>query len=125
MLAQVWAKTWQHVKGLAGHVPTWSGPSCPAGLSLAKLAGLQQSDLVEVIKLGAIACPMFALKVRAAACGGCSRVYASALCLHTRASAPNRSNCITASDCGAQGPSMIEGNYPPAFPLKHQQKDMR
>ena len=25
----------------------------------------------------------------------------------------------------AQGPSMIEGNYPPAFPLKHQQKDMR
>ncbi|PRW60273.1 glyoxylate succinic semialdehyde reductase chloroplastic [Chlorella sorokiniana] len=55
------------------------------GLNLAKQAGLQQADLVEVIKLGAIACPMFALK----------------------------------------GPSMIEGKYPPAFPLKHQQKDMR
>ncbi|XP_047321865.1 glyoxylate/succinic semialdehyde reductase 1 [Impatiens glandulifera] len=24
-----------------------------------------------------------------------------------------------------KGPSMIESNYPPAFPLKHQQKDMR
>ncbi len=39
-------------------------PPCPpTGLNLAKQAGLQQSDLVEVIKLGAIACPMFALKV--------------------------------------------------------------
>lgn len=24
-----------------------------------------------------------------------------------------------------KGPSMIKGEYPPAFPLKHQQKDMR
>ena len=24
-----------------------------------------------------------------------------------------------------KGPSMIKGAYPPAFPLKHQQKDMR
>ncbi|KAL6505827.1 putative oxidoreductase glyr1 [Orobanche hederae] len=24
-----------------------------------------------------------------------------------------------------KGPSMIQGSYPPAFPLKHQQKDMR
>lgn len=24
-----------------------------------------------------------------------------------------------------QGPPMTEGQYPPAFPLKHQQKDMR
>ncbi|PSC68561.1 glyoxylate succinic semialdehyde reductase chloroplastic [Micractinium conductrix] len=55
------------------------------GLSLAKQCGLQQSDLVEVVKLGAIACPMFALK----------------------------------------GPTMAEGQYAPAFPLKHQQKDMR
>ena len=25
----------------------------------------------------------------------------------------------------AQAPTMVEGTYPPAFPLKHQQKDMR
>ncbi|KAL4421900.1 hypothetical protein ABPG77_005184 [Micractinium sp. CCAP 211/92] len=55
------------------------------GLSLAKECGLKQSDLIEVVKLGAIAAPMFALK----------------------------------------GPPMTEGQYPPAFPLKHQQKDMR
>ena len=24
-----------------------------------------------------------------------------------------------------QGPAMVEGRYPTAFPLKHQQKDMR
>lgn len=24
-----------------------------------------------------------------------------------------------------KGPAMINNNYPPAFPLKHQQKDMR
>lgn len=24
-----------------------------------------------------------------------------------------------------KGPAMLERNYPPAFPLKHQQKDMR
>lgn len=24
-----------------------------------------------------------------------------------------------------KGPSMLQSNYPPAFPLKHQQKDMR
>jgi glyoxylate/succinic semialdehyde reductase len=47
--------------------------------------GLQQKDVVEVVGLGAIACPMFALK----------------------------------------GPAMVQGNYPTAFPLKHQQKDMR
>ena len=56
-----------------------------AGLALARECGLQQDDLVEVLKLGAIACPMFALK----------------------------------------GPAMAAGAYPPAFPLKHQQKDMR
>lgn len=55
------------------------------GLELAKQCGLQQSDLVDVIKLGAIASPMFQLKA----------------------------------------PAMIEGSYPPAFPLKHQQKDLR
>jgi glyoxylate/succinic semialdehyde reductase len=47
--------------------------------------GLQQQDLINVIALGAIASPMFALK----------------------------------------GPAMAKGTYPTAFPLKHQQKDLR
>ncbi|GAB4814524.1 hypothetical protein N2152v2_001570 [Parachlorella kessleri] len=55
------------------------------GLSLAEQSGLKKEDLIEVIKLGAIAAPMFALK----------------------------------------GPGMAARNYPTAFPLKHQQKDMR
>ncbi|KAG1673964.1 hypothetical protein FOA52_015720 [Chlamydomonas sp. UWO 241] len=55
------------------------------GLSLAESAGLNQKDVVDVIALGAIAAPMFAMK----------------------------------------GPLMMHGNYAPAFPLKHQQKDMR
>lgn len=55
------------------------------GLSLAEESGLSKDDLIEVIKLGAIAAPMFGLK----------------------------------------GPSMSQRTYLPAFPLKHQQKDMR
>ncbi|KAL2632759.1 hypothetical protein R1flu_004238 [Riccia fluitans] len=55
------------------------------GLSLAEKAGLKQTDLLDVLDLGAIANPMFKLK----------------------------------------GPSVIKGSFPPAFPLKHQQKDMR
>lgn len=55
------------------------------GLILAEQSGLQQSDLLDVIRLGAIASPMFALK----------------------------------------GPSMVKGEFPTAFPLKHQQKDMK
>lgn len=55
------------------------------GLSLAEKSGLKKSDMLEVVKLGAIAAPMFALK----------------------------------------GPAMAERSYPTAFPLKHQQKDMR
>jgi glyoxylate/succinic semialdehyde reductase len=47
--------------------------------------GLSKQDVLEVIKLGAIAAPMFALK----------------------------------------GPAMAQQSYPTAFPLKHQQKDMR
>jgi len=34
-----------------------------AGLSLAEQSGLKKEDLIEVVKLGAIAAPMFALKV--------------------------------------------------------------
>jgi glyoxylate/succinic semialdehyde reductase len=55
------------------------------GLVLAEGAGLQKEDVVEVLGLGAMACPMFALK----------------------------------------GPAMAARSYPPAFPLKHQQKDLR
>ncbi|WIA17626.1 hypothetical protein OEZ85_014434 [Tetradesmus obliquus] len=55
------------------------------GLSLADRMGLQQQDVIDVVALGAIASPMFALK----------------------------------------GPAMAKGNYPTAFPLKHQQKDLR
>lgn len=47
--------------------------------------GLQQQDVIDVIALGAIACPMYALK----------------------------------------GPAMAAASYPTAFPLKHQQKDLR
>ncbi|GBF93518.1 glyoxylate succinic semialdehyde reductase chloroplastic [Raphidocelis subcapitata] len=55
------------------------------GLALSDQLGLSQQDMLEVMSLGAINAPMFALK----------------------------------------GPAMIKGSYPPAFPLKHQQKDLR
>lgn len=55
------------------------------GMALADKSGLQQQDLLEVLGLGAMANPMFALK----------------------------------------GPSLIQRQYPAAFPLKHQQKDLR
>ncbi|GIL77665.1 hypothetical protein Vretimale_6780 [Volvox reticuliferus] len=55
------------------------------GLALADKVGLRQQDVIEVVGLGAIAAPMFALK----------------------------------------GPTMAARTYNPAFPLKHQQKDMR
>jgi len=55
------------------------------GLCLTKAAELDQDTLLEIMSLGAINTPMFAMK----------------------------------------GPNMIKGEYPPAFPLKHQQKDMR
>ncbi|KAL6762565.1 6-phosphogluconate dehydrogenase [Haematococcus lacustris] len=57
------------------------------GLALAGKAGLKQADVLEVLGLGAVAAPMFAMK----------------------------------------GPAMIQSDssFPPAFPLKHQQKDMR
>ncbi|GIL49830.1 hypothetical protein Vafri_6147 [Volvox africanus] len=55
------------------------------GLALADKVGLRQQDVIEVVGLGAIAAPMFALK----------------------------------------GPTMAARTYNPAFPLKHQQKDLR
>lgn len=51
-------------------------------MALADKAGLEQSALLEVLSLGAMANPMFALK----------------------------------------GPALMQRAYPPAFPLKHQQK---
>ncbi len=54
-------------------------------MALAERAGLAQSDLVEVLGLGAMANPMFSLKA----------------------------------------PAVMARDYPTAFPLKHQQKDMR
>ena len=55
------------------------------GLELASETELNQKEVLEVLGLGAMACPLFALK----------------------------------------GPPMTEGKYPTAFPLKHQQKDLR
>ncbi|KAG2488739.1 hypothetical protein HYH03_012738 [Edaphochlamys debaryana] len=55
------------------------------GMALADKAGLEQSALLEILGLGAMANPMFALK----------------------------------------GPAIQARAYPPAFPLKHQQKDLR
>ena len=55
------------------------------GLSLANKVGLKEQDVVDVVALGAIAAPMFALKA----------------------------------------PPMLKRAYAPAFPLKHQQKDLR
>jgi 3-hydroxyisobutyrate dehydrogenase-like beta-hydroxyacid dehydrogenase len=37
--------------------------SCAEGLSLAQAVGLKQQDLIDVVALGTIATPMFALKV--------------------------------------------------------------
>eukprot|EP00850_Spirogloea_muscicola_P005837 SM000027S09618 [mRNA] locus=s27:384585:387249:- [translate_table: standard] len=55
------------------------------GLALGEKAGLDPTQILEVVSQGAIATPMFALK----------------------------------------GPAMLKALYPPAFPLKHQQKDLR
>lgn len=55
------------------------------GMALAEKADLSQQDLLDVLALGAMSNPMFALK----------------------------------------GPSVQKREFPPAFPLKHQQKDMR
>jgi glyoxylate/succinic semialdehyde reductase len=55
------------------------------GMALCSGSGLKQADLVEILSLGAMACPMFALKAA----------------------------------------SVQARVYPPAFPLKHQQKDLR
>eukprot|EP00933_Yihiella_yeosuensis_P049313 TRINITY_DN4608_c1_g3_i2.p1 TRINITY_DN4608_c1_g3~~TRINITY_DN4608_c1_g3_i2.p1 ORF type:complete len:302 (+),score=82.12 TRINITY_DN4608_c1_g3_i2:156-1061(+) len=55
------------------------------GLAVGEKAGLKGTDIMEVIKEGAIASPMYGLK----------------------------------------GPKMLEGDFAPNFPMKHQQKDVR
>ncbi|PNH10975.1 putative oxidoreductase GLYR1 [Tetrabaena socialis] len=55
------------------------------GMALADKSGLEQTALLEILGLGAMANPMFAMK----------------------------------------GPGIMQRAYPPAFPLKHQQKDLR
>ena len=59
--------------------------SLAENLALAEGAGLSPADVLQVVSLGAVAAPMFALK----------------------------------------GPAMTAHSYPPAFPLNHQQKDLR
>lgn len=59
--------------------------SLSEGLAVGTKAGLGGNDILEVLKEGALNCPMYSLK----------------------------------------GPQMLEGKYAPAFPLKHQQKDVR
>lgn len=123
----------------AGHSgpPTLPALSLPAaaGLSLAKQAGLRQADVVEVVKLGAIACPMFALKVGGWAARQAARSARSGEVLTRRAG--TAAACIICRPAACiicrhhlvpippQGPGMSEGSYPAAFPLKHQQKDLR
>merc|ERR1719323_1320297 len=55
------------------------------GLAVGLKAGLNGSDILEVLQGSAIASPMYTLK----------------------------------------GPKLLEGDYAPNFPLKHQQKDVR
>ncbi|KAI8472738.1 MAG: 6-phosphogluconate dehydrogenase [Monoraphidium minutum] len=74
-----------HMKLVVNMVMGSMMASFAEGLSLADQLGLSQQDMLDVVALGAIASPMFALK----------------------------------------GPNMAKGSYPTAFPLKHQQKDLR
>lgn len=55
------------------------------GMALCSAADLPQDQLLQVLDLGAMACPLFKMK----------------------------------------GPNMIKDSFPPHFPLKHAQKDMR
>ena len=43
----------------------------------------------------------------------------------TRLKSASGTAADTACLCCCQGPNMIKGTYPPNFPLKHQQKDLR
>lgn len=64
--------------------------------------------------------------------GSMMNALSEGLCLADR-SGLSQQTLLDVLDLGAianpmfklKGPAMIKGSYPPAFPLKHQQKDMR
>jgi glyoxylate/succinic semialdehyde reductase len=108
------------------------------GLALTGQLGLSQQDLLDVVALGAIACPMYALKgpnmakVRAAGRRRGGRRYGQR----------RPRQAVLSQLPGPHGPSTsppsispptphptptppTQGAYPTAFPLKHQQKDLR
>ncbi|CAG9464944.1 unnamed protein product [Pedinophyceae sp. YPF-701] len=74
-----------HMKLVVNGVMGSMMASFAEGMALAEKTGLKKETMVEVLGLGAMACPLFALK----------------------------------------GPAMAKGQFPTAFPLKHQQKDLR
>jgi glyoxylate/succinic semialdehyde reductase len=102
------------------------------GLALAKRAGLSQEDLLEASGLGAIAAPMFAMKVHGrpgtltmqrSRCFGMPHCLCAVhVCLAQAGACKGRGRQHLVD---LQGPSMLKGEYPTAFPLKHQQKDLR
>lgn len=72
-------------------------------LSLASASGLKGSDLLEVVSLGAVAAPMFALK------------------------GPAMAEAVSEAGKGSSESEKKDplARFPPAFPLKHQRKDLR
>ena len=68
-------------------------------LALASASELKPSDLLDVVSLGAVAAPMFALK------------------------GPAMAEAI--SERKKKGKNSPLSRFPPAFPLKHQRKDLR
>jgi glyoxylate/succinic semialdehyde reductase len=82
------------------------------GLCLADKSGLSPQTLLDVLVW---------------------RLVISTLLLILPLPSDNHGLCFVLQDLGAvanpmfkmKGPSMLQGSYNPAFPLKHQQKDMR
>ena len=125
------------------------------GLKLAAEVGVDQSTLLEAIGISAIAAPMYKLKARCLKPrGSCEEAIigragwvAQRLSFRCRdcQSERWRIQCIArlvgpstlattrllirmlerCSCSSMQGPNMIKGEYPTAFPLKHQHKDLR
>ena len=70
-------------------------------LSLASASGLKGPDLLEVVSLGAVAAPMFALK------------------------GPAMAEAVSSEERASEKKKDALARFPPAFPLKHQRKDLR
>jgi glyoxylate/succinic semialdehyde reductase len=102
-------------------------------MALADKAGLAQSDLLEVLSLGAMANPMFALKGPAMQVRHKQKFMFADPAGHTSLpSLIESGSAVTVtthragkSDNVSELRSLQAHQYPPAFPLKHQQKDMR